>query len=185
MINEVFDDLKDMMEKALANLDREFKRVRTGRATTALLEGISVEAYDTQTPLNQLASLSAPEPRLLLIQPWDKTIMADIEKAILKSELGLTPNNDGNVIRIGIPPLSEERRQELTKITKKMAEETKVAMRNARREANEMLKQLKADKDISEDEMYKGNEEVQKITDSYTAKADETAEAKEKEIMEF
>ena len=185
MIDEVFDDLKDSMEKALVNLDREFKRVRTGRATTALLEGINVEAYDTRTPLNQLASLSAPEPRLLLIQPWDKTIMADIERAILKSELGLTPNNDGKVIRIAIPTLSEERRQDLTKITKKMAEETKVAMRNARRDANELLKQLKTDKDISEDEMYKAGEEVQKITDSYTAKADEAAEAKEKEIMEF
>jgi len=185
MIDEVLDDLKDSMEKALVNLDREFRRVRTGRATTALLEGINVKAYDTQTPLNQLASLSAPEPRLLLIQPWDKTIMTEIERAILKSDLGLTPNNDGKVIRIAIPPLSEERRQDLTKVTKKMAEETKVAMRNARRDANEMFKQLKTDKDISEDEMYKAGEEVQKITDSYTAKADEAAEAKEKEIMEF
>lgn len=185
MIDEVFADLKESMEKALANLEREFKRVRTGRASTALLDGITVEAYGTTSPLNQVASLSAPEPRLLLIQPWDKTVIGDIEKAVLKSELGLTPMNDGKLIRISIPPLSEERRVELVKVTKKMAEETKIAMRNARRSANEMLKEFKNEKEISEDEMYKGTDEVQKMTDEYTAKADEVAAAKEKEIMEF
>jgi len=185
MIDEVFADLKESMEKALANLDREFKRVRTGRASTALLDGIMVEAYGTNSPLNQVASLSAPEPRLLLIQPWDKTVIPDIEKAILKSELGLTPMSDGKVIRISIPPLSEERRVELVKVTKKMAEETKIAMRNARRSANEMFKELKNEKEISEDEMYKATDEVQNKTDEYTAKADEVAAAKEKEIMEF
>lgn len=185
MIDEVFEDLKASMDKALVSLERDFKRVRTGRASTALLEGISVGAYGAASPLNQVASLSAPEPRLLLVQPWDKTIIGDIEKAILKSELGLTPINDGKVIRISIPTLSEERRLELVKITKKMAEETKVSMRNVRRSANEMLKDLKAEKEISEDEMYKATDEVQKITDSYTAKADQAAAAKETEIMEF
>ncbi len=185
MTDEVFADLKESMEKALANLEREFKRVRTGRASTALLDGITVAAYGTNSPLNQVASLSAPEPRLLLIQPWDKTVINDIEKAILKSELGLTPMNDGKLIRISIPTLSEERRVELVKVTKKMAEEAKVAMRNARRGANEMLKELKNEKEISEDEMYKATDVVQKTTDEYTAKADEVAAAKEKEIMEF
>ncbi len=185
MIDEVFDDLKSSMAKALANLEREFKRVRTGRASTAFLDGISVEAYGVSTPLNQLASLSAPEPRLLVIQPWDKTIIGDIEKAILKSELGFNPMNDGKVLRIAVPPLSEERRRELVKVTKKMAEEAKVVLRAARREANEMLKELKNDKEISEDEMYKGADEVQKITDAHTAKVDDLAAEKEKEIMEF
>jgi ribosome recycling factor len=185
MIEEVFADLKESMDKAIANLDKEYKRVRTGRASTALLEGIMVEAYGAPTPLNQVASLSAPEPRLLLIQPWDKSIMGDVEKAILKSELGLTPMNDGKVVRISIPPLSEERRRELVKVTKKMAEEAKVAIRGVRRSANEMLKELKAEKEISEDEMYKATEEVQKVTDSFVAKADQVAAEKEKEIMSF
>ncbi len=185
MLEEVFEDCKAAMEKSLANLQREFKRVRTGRATTALLDGITVEAYGASTPLNQVASLSAPEPRLLVIQPWDKSIIGDIEKAVLKSELGLTPQNDGQVIRIAVPPLSEERRVELVKVVKKMAEETKVAIRNARRDANEMLKELKNDKEITEDEMYRGTEEVQKITDSFTDKVDQVAAEKEKEIMEF
>jgi len=185
MIDEVFAECRQDMEKSLANLEREYKRVRTGRASTALLEGITVEAYGAASPLNQVASLSAPEARLLMIQPWDKSIIGDIEKAILKSELGLTPMNDGKVIRINIPPLSEERRRDLVKIIKKMAEEAKVAVRNIRREANEMLKELKTEKEISEDEMYKGTDEVQKITDSFTAKADEVAAAKEREIMEF
>jgi len=185
MIDEVFAECRQDMEKSLANLEREYKRIRTGRASTALLEGITVEAYGAASPLNQVASLSAPEARLLMIQPWDKSIIGEIEKAILKSELGLTPMNDGKVIRINIPPLSEERRRDLVKIIKKMAEEAKVAVRNVRREANEMLKELKAEKEISEDEMYKGTDEVQKITDSYTAKADEIAAAKEREIMEF
>lgn len=185
MVEEIFAELKSAMNKALSNLERDFKRVRTGRATTALLEGITVMAYGAPTPLNQLATLSAPEPRLLLIQPWDKTISGEIEKAILKSDLGLTPNNDGKVIRLTVPQLSEERRRELVKIVKKMAEEAKVAMRNARREANEMLKELKNDKEISEDEMFRRTEEVQKITDSFTLKADELAAKKEKEIMEF
>ncbi len=185
MTDEVFADLKESMEKSLANLEREFKRVRTGRASTALLDGITVEAYGAASPLNQVASLSAPEPRLLLIQPWDKSVIGDLEKAILKSELGLTPMNDGKIIRISIPPLSEERRVELVKVTKKMAEEAKIAMRNARRSANEMLKEFKTEKEISEDEMYKATDEVQKLTDKYTAKADDVAAAKEKEIMEF
>jgi len=185
MIEEVYEDLRGSMEKSLAALERDFRKVRTGRASTALLEGITVEAYGSSSPLNQVASLSAPEPRLLMVQPWDKTIIGDVEKAILKSELGLTPMNDGKVIRITVPPLSQERRVELVRVTKKMAEEAKVAMRNARRSANEMLKELKAEKEISEDEMYKATDEVQKITDSYTAKVDKVASTKETEIMEF
>lgn len=185
MVDEVFAGLKDDMGKVMVNLEREFKRVRTGRATPALLDGIVVEAYGATTPLNQMATVSAPEPRLILIQPWDKNIIGDVEKAILKSELGLTPMNDGKVIRISIPPLSEERRRELVKVTKKMCEEAKVAMRNARRDANDMLKELKNDKEISEDEMHRAFDEVQKVTDSFTTKADEVTAEKEKEIMEF
>lgn len=185
MVDEVFAGLKDDMDKVMVNLEREFKRVRTGRATPALLDGITVEAYGANTPLNQMATVSAPEPRLLLIQPWDKNIIGDVEKAILKSELGLTPMSDGKVIRISIPPLSEERRRELVKVTKKMCEEAKVAMRSARRDANDMLKELKNDKEISEDEMHRAFDDVQKVTDSFTTKADEVTAEKEKEIMEF
>ncbi|NIQ91525.1 MAG: ribosome recycling factor [Deltaproteobacteria bacterium] len=185
MIDEIFEDLKDRMGKSIESLKREYSRLRTGRASISLLDGIKVSYYDTLTPLNQMASLAVPEPRLIVIQPWDKTAIEDIEKAILKSELGLTPINDGKVIRISIPPLTEERRKELVKVARKMSEENKVAIRNIRRDANEMLKDLKKEKEITEDDLYRSQEEVQKTTDQFISQVDELCAAKEKEILEI
>lgn len=185
MLDEIFEDLKDRMGKSIESLKREYSRLRTGRASISLLDGIRVSYYDTPTPLNQMASLAVPEPRLIVIQPWDKTAIEDIEKAILKSELGLTPINDGKVIRISIPPLTEERRKELVKVARKMSEENKVAIRNIRRDANEMLKDLKKEKEITEDDLYRSQEEVQKATDQFISQVDELCTAKEKEILEI
>lgn len=185
MVEEIFEDLKDRMGKSIESLKREYSRLRTGRASISLLDGIRVSYYDTPTPLNQMASLAVPEPRLIVIQPWDKTAIEDIEKAILKSELGLTPINDGKVIRISIPPLTEERRKELVKVARKMSEENKVAVRNIRRDANEMLKDLKKEKEITEDDLYRSQEEVQKTTDQFISQVDELCAAKEKEILEI
>jgi ribosome recycling factor len=185
MVDEIFEDLKDRMGKSIESLKREYSRLRTGRASISLLDGIRVSYYDTPTPLNQMASLAVPEPRLIVIQPWDKTAIEDIEKAILKSELGLTPVNDGKVIRISIPPLTEERRKELVKVARKMSEENKVAIRNIRRDANEMLKDLKKEKEITEDDLYRSQEEVQKATDQFISQVDELCAAKEKEILEI
>lgn len=185
MVDEIFEDLKDRMGKSIESLKREYSRLRTGRASISLLDGIRVSYYDTPTPLNQMASLAVPEPRLIVIQPWDKTAIEDIEKAILKSELGLTPVNDGKIIRISIPPLTEERRKELVKVARKMSEENKVAIRNIRRDANEMLKDLKKEKEITEDDLYRSQEEVQKATDQFISQVDELCAAKEKEILEI
>ncbi|MBW2580108.1 MAG: ribosome recycling factor [Deltaproteobacteria bacterium] len=185
MVDEIFEDLKDRMGKSIESLKREYSRLRTGRASISLLDGIRVSYYDTPTPLNQMASLAVPEPRLIVIQPWDKTAIEDIEKAILKSELGLTPMNDGKVIRISIPPLTEERRKELVKVARKMSEENKVAIRNIRRDANEMLKDLKKEKEISEDDLFRSQEEVQKATDQFISQVDELCAVKEKEILEI
>jgi ribosome recycling factor len=185
MVDEIFEDLKDRMGKSIESLKREYSRLRTGRASISLLDGIRVSYYDTPTPLNQMASLAVPEPRLIVIQPWDKTAIEDIEKAILKSELGLTPINDGKVIRISIPPLTEERRKELVKVARKMSEENKVAIRNIRRDANEMLKDLKKEKEITEDDLFRSQEEVQKATDQFISQVDELCSAKEKEILEI
>jgi len=185
MVDEIFEDLKDRMGKSIESLKREYSRLRTGRASVSLLDGIRVSYYDTPTPLNQMASLAVPEPRLIVIQPWDKTAIEDIEKAILKSELGLTPMNDGKVIRISIPPLTEERRKELVKVARKMSEENKVALRNIRRDANEMLKDLKKEKELTEDDLFRSQEEVQKATDQFISQVDELCAAKEKEILEI
>ena len=184
MKDEILAELRDKMEDALEALERDFKRVRTGRATVSLLDGVRAEAYGSLMPLNQLATLSAPEPRLLLIQPWDASVLPQVEKAILKSELGLTPMSDGKVIRISIPPLTEERRKELVKLVRKMSEEGRVSVRNARRDANDMFKDLKKEGEISEDEAFKAQEEVQEITDEYIKKVDEILKAKEQEVME-
>ena len=173
------------MEKSLDSLKREFSKVRTGRASISLLDGIKVDYYGTQTPLNQLATLSVPEPRLITIQPWDAAVIKEIEKAIMKSDLGLTPANDGKLIRVSIPPLTEQRRVDLVKVVKKMAENCKVSIRNHRRDINEDLKQKKKDKEVSEDEFFKGQKEVQDITDNYIKTCDELTQAKEKEILEF
>ena len=185
MVEEIFEDLQERMGKSIDSLKREYSRLRTGRASVSLLDGIRVTYYDTPTPLNQMASLAVPEPRLIVIQPWDKTAIGDIEKAILKSELGLTPINDGKVIRIAIPPLTEERRKELVKVARKMAEDNKVAIRNIRRDANDMLKDLKTEKEITEDNLFRSQDEVQKITDDFIAQVDELCTVKEKEILEI
>jgi ribosome recycling factor len=185
MLNDVYADARDRMQKALETLEREYKRLRTGRASVSLVDEIRVEYYGNATALNQLATLTVPEPRTIMIQPWDTTIINEVEKAILKSELGLTPMNDGKIIRISIPTLTQERRKELVKVIKKMAEEAKVAMRNIRRDTNEMLKDLKKEKEISEDEQFKAQDETQKITDDFIKKVDGVYGAKEKEILEI
>jgi len=185
MVKEVLDDLKIEMQKALDFMKKEFTRVRTGRASINLLDGIRVNYYGTPTPLNQVASLSVPESRLIVIQPWDSTMLEEIEKAIQKSELALTPMNDGKMIRIPIPPLTEESRKELVKLVRKMAEERKIDLRNKRREAIEILREMKKEKEIGEDGYYRNQEEVQKITDDFVAKVDEQLAAKEKEILEI
>ncbi len=173
------------MEKTITSLNKELNRVRTGRANLSLLDGIRVDYYGTLTPLNQMASLSVPESRLITIQPWDATAIKEIEKAILKSDLGLTPSSDGKIIRIAIPPLTEERRKQLAKSVHKTCEDHKVGIRNLRRDANEMLKSLKKDGDISEDDAFRGQDQVQKITDEFIAQIDTIYKEKEKEILEF
>mgnify|MGYP001040367916 FL=1 len=185
MIDSTLQETRERMGKTIADLENELKRVRTGRASLALLDGIRVDYYGTQTPLNQMASLSVPESRLIVIQPWDVSAIKEIEKAILKSDLGLTPSSDGKLIRIAIPPLTEERRKELVKVVSKMCEEHKIAVRNIRRDANELLKGFKKDGDISEDDAFKGQEQVQKVTDQFIANVDEIYTSKEKEILEF
>ena len=185
MKEEILSELRQKMSKAVDAIKKDFLKIRTGRASTALLDGIKVDCYDTQMPIDQVATISAPESRLITIQPWDQTLMGNVEKSILKSELGLTPMNDGKIIRISIPPLTEERRKELAKLARKMAEENKISIRNFRREANEMLKELKAEKEISEDELYRSQDDVQKITDEFIKKVDETTAQKEQEIIEF
>ncbi|HSO20291.1 MAG TPA: ribosome recycling factor [Desulfosarcina sp.] len=185
MIEETLQETRDRMGKTIADLENELKRVRTGRASLALLDGIRVDYYGTQTALNQMASLSVPESRLIVIQPWDVSAIKEVEKAILKSDLGLTPSSDGKLIRIAIPPLTEERRKELVKVVSKVCEEHKIAVRNIRRDANELLKGFKKDGDISEDDAFKAQDQVQKITDDFIEKIDAIYKAKEKEILEF
>lgn len=185
MIDDIYQDTQDSMSKSIEALERELQRVRTGRASLSILDGIKVDYYGTLTPLNQMATLAVPESRLITIQPWDVSVIKDIEKAILKSDLGLTPANDGKILRISIPPLTEERRKELVKLVHKMCEEHKVSVRNVRRDSNELLKSLKKDGDISEDEAFKAQDEVQKITDEHVKLIDECYTNKEKEILEF
>lgn len=185
MIDDIYQDTQDSMSKSIEALERELNRVRTGRASLSILDGIKVDYYGTLTPLNQMATLAVPESRLITIQPWDVSVIKDIEKAILKSDLGLTPANDGKIVRIAIPPLTEERRKELVKLVHKMCEEHKVSVRNVRRDSNELLKSLKKDGDISEDEAFKAQDEVQKITDEHVKLIDECYTNKEKEILEF
>jgi len=173
------------MEKTLQGLDREFRRLRTGRASAALLEGIKVDYYGTLTPIEQLASISVPDSRTISIQPWDRAAFKDVEKAIQRSELGLNPINDGKAIRVNIPPLTEERRKELAKVAKKFTEDTKIGIRNVRRDANDDLKRQEKNKEITEDELHKFQDDVQKLTDEYIARADAALSSKEKEIMEI
>lgn len=181
----IFDEFKENMNKAISALEKSFGKVRTGRASLTLLDGIKVEYYSSPTPLNQLATLSIPDSRTILISPWDSSVIGNIEKAIQKSELGLMPMSDGKLIRINIPQLTEERRKDLVKVVRKMAEECKVHIRNARREANDQLKSLKKDNEISEDDLFDHQNEVQKLTDKFIEKTDKLLNTKEKEIMEI
>ena len=185
MIDELYDETRDRMGKTVEALKHELNRVRTGRASLSLLDGIRVDYYGTPTALNQMASLSIPESRLIVIQPWDTSVIKEIEKALLKSDLGLTPSSDGKVVRIAIPPLTEERRKQLVKVVYKISEDHKVAVRNIRRDSNEMLKSFKKDGDISEDAAFKAQDEIQKITDEFIKRIDEVIKVKEKEILEF
>ncbi len=185
MIEETYQETRDRMAKAITALKSELKRIRTGRASASLLDGIKVDYYGTPTPINQMATVAVPESRLINIQPWDVTVIKDIEKAILKSDLGLTPSNDGKLIRIAIPPLTEERRKELVRLVHKTSEEHKVGIRNIRRDSNELIKGFKKDGDVSEDDAFKAQDEIQKITDDHIKQIDEIFKAKEKEILEF
>ena len=185
MIELIFEEVKENMDKGIESLEKSFSKVRTGRASIALLDGIKIDYYGAATPLNQVATLSVPESRLIVISPWDSSVIGLIEKGIQKSDLGLMPSNDGKVIRLSIPVLTEERRKELVKVVKKMAEESKVKIRNIRRDGNEKLKDLKKDSVISEDELFGKQEEVQKITNKYIEIVDQVLDVKEKEIMEI
>ena len=185
MVDDVLKDLQQNLDKAIDALKRDLAKVRTGRANLALLDGIKVEYYGTMTPLNQVAALNVPDPRLITIKPWEKNMCGEIEKSIRqRSELGLNPSSDGELVRVPIPPLTQERRKDLVKHIKKIGEEARVAMRNHRREANEMLKEFEKDGEITEDDCTKGLKKVQEQTDKGIAKVDETLTKKEAEVME-
>ena len=183
-VKEILSSHEERMQKALDVLRKDYSTLRAGRATPALLDKITVDYYGTPTPINQIGNISIPEPRMIVIQPWEKKVLSLIEKAIMKSDLGLTPNSDGAVIRLIIPQLTQQRRIELVKVAHKKAEDSRVAVRNLRRDANEAFKKLEKDKVISEDETKKAQEDIQKITDKYTKEIDQVMTLKEKEIME-
>ena len=185
MMNEILEQMQLEMEDAIESFRKELGQLRTGRATPALLDGIYVEAYGARTPLKQLANISIPEARLIVIQPWDKSVIGDIEKAIQKSDLGITPNSDGKLIRLNIPQLTEERRKDLAKLAKKLGEECKIRVRQSRRDANEALKKSQKDGEIPEDECKTLVEDVQKKTDKCTDNIDQIVKDKEHEIMSF
>ena len=184
MIDKINEETKQKMEKSITLLAQELSKLRTGRASPALVEGIKVDYYGSILPLNQVATISIPEARLIVIQPWDKNALESIEKAIYKSAIGLTPNNDGNIIRLPIPSLTTERREELVKLTQKLGEDTKIAIRNIRREANTEIKKEEKDKNISEDDAKKAHDRIQKLTDDSIARVDEHVRQKETEIRE-
>ena len=183
MIKEILQDAEDRMNKVTEILSKDYSSLRAGRANPALLDKVMVDYYGTPTPVNQTANISCPEPRLIVVQPWDKSLISAIEKAILKSDLGLNPNNDGSVIRLAIPQLTEERRRELVKTCSKKAEDAKVAVRNIRRDVNDSIKDLEKAKEASEDECKKALENAQKLTDRFVKTVDEIFEQKEKDIM--
>lgn len=185
MADEILKHAEDSMGKSMENLHRELAGIRTGKANPALLDSIKVTYYGQLVPLKQVASIAVPEGRLITVQPWEKNLVPEIEKAILSSELGLNPQSDGTLIRLPIPALTEERRKELAKVVKRFAEESRVAVRNIRRDANERFKKKEKDHSISEDEMHAKQEEVQKLTDNYIARIDDVVAAKEKEILEI
>lgn len=177
-------EAKDMMDNAVSAMRREFASVRTGKASPALLDTVRVDAYGSRMPLNQVATISTPESRLLVVQPWDKSLLGDVEKAIMSADLGLNPSNDGNVIRVPIPQLNEERRKDMVRLLHKLAEEGRVSVRHARQEANKHLKQQEQDHEISEDEARRRLDEVQELTDQYVARIDELLKSKEEEVLE-
>ena len=185
MINEVLGELRERMLKSVEALQDDLLSIRTGRASPALVEKLAVEYYGTATPLNQMASIAAPEPRLLVIRPWDPSALADIERAILKSDLGLTPMNDGMLIRLSIPRLTEDRRRELVKVVSRRVEEARIAVRNLRRDALQDLKEFEKEKMISEDEFFRGKDKVQELTDEFVEKIDGIGKRKEEEVMEI
>ncbi len=185
MIDEVLGELRERMEKSIEALQNDLMAIRTGRASPALVERLPVEYYGTPTPLNQMASIAAPEPRLLVIRPWDPSSLRDIERAILGSDLGLTPMNDGMLIRLSIPRLTEERRRDLVKVVSRRVEEARVAVRNLRRDALQDLKEFEKEKMISEDEFFRGKDKVQELTDEFIEKIDEIGQRKEEEVMEI
>lgn len=185
MYADVISKTRSTMEKSVDSLKKDFSKVRTGRASVSLLDDIRIDYYGTPTPLSQVGTLAVPEPRLITITPWEKKLLPDIEKAILKSDLGLNPSSDGILVRLAIPALTEDRRKEMSKSVKKMGEESKVALRNIRRDANESLKKLEKAKEITEDDLKRGEKEVQDLTDQYVKKIDEVVAHKEKEIMEI
>jgi ribosome recycling factor len=184
MTKEIYRETEQKMDKALEATSRELANIRTGKATTALLDGVKVEYYGTPTQLKQVASVSAPDPKLLVVQPWEKNIVPDIVKALQKADLGLNPLVEGNVIRLPIPPLNEERRKEMVKLVKKFGEDGKISLRNIRRDAIEKLKKAQKDSEISEDDFHNGQKRVQELTDDHTDKVDRMVEAKEAEVLE-
>ena len=185
MIKEVLDELGERMQKSVEALQDDLLSIRTGRASPALVEKLAVEYYGTATPLNQMASIAAPEPRLLVIRPWDPSALADIERAILRSDLGLTPMNDGMLIRLSIPRLTEERRRELVKVVSRRVEEARIAVRNLRRDALQDLKEFEKEKMISEDDFFRGKDKVQELTDEFIEEIDGIGKRKEEEVMEI
>jgi ribosome recycling factor len=185
MVDEVLGEARSAMEKAVSALKKEMTKVRTGRASTALLDAVKVDYYGVPTPLSQVATLSAPEPRLITVQPWEKNLLPEIEKAIFKADLGLTPSSDGQLIRLPVPALTEDRRREMVKITKRMSEDAKISIRNSRRDANETLKMLEKEKEITEDDLKRSEKEVQQLTDEFIAAVDTVVQKKEREVMEF
>ncbi len=184
MLSELYQDTEKKMEKTIDSLGRDLATIRTGRASLAIFEGITVEYYGSQSPLNQVATLSIPESRLIVIQPWDPSVIKDIEKAIMRSDIGVTPNNDGKVIRIPIPSLTEERRIQLVKVVKRNGEDSKVAIRSIRRDAISDAKDFEKEKVISEDDLHRSQDKIQAITDRFIEKVDELIEKKEKEVLE-
>jgi len=185
MTKDIVSKARSAMDKAIESLKKDFTKVRTGRASVSLLDDVRVDYYGTPTPLSQLGTLAIPEPRLITIQLWEKKLLPEIEKAIFKADLGLTPSSDGQLIRMAIPPLTEDRRKEMVKMLKRMVEDTKVAVRNIRRDANDAVKKLAKDKDISEDDAKRVEKEIQDLTDKFVARADEVVAVKEKEVMEI
>lgn len=183
-MDQLVQTLSKKMDKAIENLQKDFKKVRTGRANPSMLDGITVDYYGTPTAMAQVGNISVPEPQMMLVTPWEKSLLGEIEKAILKADIGITPQNDGNVVRLPIPPLTEERRKEMVKQIKKFGEDAKISIRNVRREGNDKLKKMEKDKEISQDDVKTGTSNVQDVTDKHVKEIDRLIVEKEKELMQ-